>query len=158
MIIVFHLTTSRDINNASSIKGLAPVWLKFGPVARSFPYCNYPRQPCALVFPWQRHLTCSLPAKTSLQFCNSCRNNLRICRYRSILPIRGTVLKLTQKHLHRKNVLVSVLTNICWRKSRMDAFKIWLAKNSNIAVQDQISLTEQGKPVKFQGLSSEVGK
>ncbi|CZR62041.1 related to myosin heavy chain [Phialocephala subalpina] len=37
----------------------------------------------------------------------------------------------------------------------LDAFKTWVAKHINIAIRDQISLTDQGRPVKFQGLSSE---
>ncbi|KUJ07923.1 Taz1-interactin-like proteing factor 1 [Mollisia scopiformis] len=37
----------------------------------------------------------------------------------------------------------------------LDAFKSWVAKQSKITIQDQISLTDQGRPVKFQGLSSE---
>ncbi|KAF8865478.1 Taz1-interactin-like proteing factor 1 [Acephala macrosclerotiorum] len=37
----------------------------------------------------------------------------------------------------------------------LDAFKTWVAKHSSIAVQDQITLTDQGRPVKFQGLSLE---
>ncbi|KAK0104626.1 oligomeric, coiled-coil, peripheral membrane protein, variant 3 [Cadophora gregata] len=37
----------------------------------------------------------------------------------------------------------------------LDAFKIWVSKQSQVAIQDQITLTSSGKPVKFQGLSTE---
>ncbi|KAH9218473.1 autophagy-related protein 11-domain-containing protein, partial [Leptodontidium sp. 2 PMI_412] len=37
----------------------------------------------------------------------------------------------------------------------LDAFKTWVSKQSKISIQDQITLTSAGKPVKFQGLSVE---
>ncbi|KAK2626614.1 hypothetical protein QTJ16_003789 [Diplocarpon rosae] len=37
----------------------------------------------------------------------------------------------------------------------LDAFKTWVSKHAKITLQDQISLTALGKPVKIQGLSAE---
>lgn len=41
--------------------------------------------------------------------------------------------------------------------SSLDNFKTWVFKQTTIAVQDQISLTGQGKPARFQALLTEVG-
>ncbi|KAH7330173.1 putative autophagy-related protein 11 [Rhexocercosporidium sp. MPI-PUGE-AT-0058] len=38
----------------------------------------------------------------------------------------------------------------------LDAFKTWVSKQSKISIQDQITLTSAGKPVRFQGLSAEA--
>ncbi|CZT05282.1 related to myosin heavy chain [Rhynchosporium agropyri] len=38
----------------------------------------------------------------------------------------------------------------------LDDFKSWVAKQSRVATQDQITLTSAGKPVRFQGLSTEA--
>lgn len=47
--------------------------------------------------------------------------------------------------------LVLLLTS-----NSLDAFKTWVARQTTIAVQDQISLTGQGKPARFQALLNEV--
>lgn len=49
----------------------------------------------------------------------------------------------------------------CWRVGAdlrsLDAFRAWVARETAIAVQDQITLTGQGKAVRFGTLAAEVG-
>jgi hypothetical protein len=42
------------------------------------------------------------------------------------------------------------------RKYRIEEFKSWVARNSDVPEQHYIALTAQGKPVRFQALFTEV--